>query len=218
MLQKSSFEMDMKTVTYLAVFTTITFILSGCSSPVSAIGGAALQLMGIGKPEVPDEQKPPRQIRLQLQAGENLNTDEKQRAQAAVVRIYHLKDANAFWLTPYDTFVQPERERSVLGGSLVAVQEITLSPGQSYNVVEKVPMQAKYVGVVTLFYAPAPQRWRLVFDAEKSEKDGILVGIHACAMTATRGSIQPPQTPGQGTSSKAPQWNSLVSIRCPATS
>ncbi|WP_370682125.1 type VI secretion system lipoprotein TssJ [Comamonas sp. GB3 AK4-5] len=208
----------MKPVTHFIALTIITLLLPGCASPVAAIGSAALQIMGVGKPEVPEEQKPPRQMKLQLQAGANLNADEKQQAQAAVVRIYHLKDANAFWLVPYDTFVLPDRDRAALGSSLVSVQEITLSPGQTYNVIEKVPQQAKYVGIVTLFYAPAPQRWRIAFDAEKSEKDGILVGIHACAMTATRGSIQSSQAPEQTTQTKAPQWGSLVSINCPAAS
>lgn len=209
----------MKLVTHYLALIIITLFLPGCASPVATIGSAALQILGIGKPELPEEQKIPRRIPLQLQAGTNLNSDEKQQAQAVVVRIYHLKDANAFWLAPYDTFVFPDRDRAVLGNNLVAMQEITLSPGQSYDVVDKVPQQAKYVGIVTLFYAPAPQRWRIAFDAEKSEKDGILVGIHDCAMTSTRGSIQKSQAPDQTSQqTKAPQWSSLVSVSCPAIS
>lgn len=172
-----------------------------------------MQMMGLSKPDVPEEQKPPRPIHLQLQAGSNLNADEKQRAQSVVVRIYQLKDINAFWLAPYDAFVQPDRDRTALGNSLVSVQEITLAPGQSYDVIEKVPRVAPYIGVVTLFYAPAPQRWRVAFDTEKSEKDGILIGLHSCAMTATRGSIVASQAPGQASQAK-PQWNSLVAVNC----
>ncbi len=175
-----------------------------------------MQMMGLSKqPEIPEDQKPPRPVHLQLQAGNNLNADEKQRAQAAVVRIYQLKDINAFWLAPYDAFVQPDRDRAALGNSFVAMQEITLAPGQSYDVVEKVPRIAKYIAIVTLFYAPAPQRWRVAFDTEKSEKDGIVIGLHSCAMTATRGSIVASQAPGQASQAK-PQWNSLVSVNCPA--
>lgn len=173
--------------------------------------------MGIGKAELPEEKKPLRPIHLQLQAGENLNSDEKNHAQAAVVRIYHLKDLKAFWLAPYDTFIQPDRDRALFGDSLIAVQEVTLAPGQKYDVIDKVPRQANYVGIVTLFYAPAAQRWRIAFDAEKSEKNGLLVGIHSCAMTATRGSIQYSEAPGPASQVK-PQWNSLTSINCPTAS
>ena len=35
-------------------------LLSGCSSPVVDVGKAALQLMGVGKTELPEERKPPR--------------------------------------------------------------------------------------------------------------------------------------------------------------
>ena len=207
-----------KLITNFLIFTTTITLLPGCSSPVVAVGSVALQMMGLSKPEpeLPEEQKPPRQIQVRLQAGANLNADERQRAQAAVVRIYHLKDANAFWLASYDAFVQPDRDRAVLGNNLVAVQEVTLPPGQTYDVTDKVPRQAQYVGIVTLFYAPAAQRWRIAFDAEKSEKDGILIGIHSCAMTSTRGSIRASQAPGQA-SQPQPQWNSLVSVNCPAS-
>lgn len=176
-----------------------------------------MQLMGLStKPEIPEDQKPPRNIRLQIMAGTNLNSDEKQRAQAIVIRLYHLKDANAFWMAPYDAFVQTDRERSIFGSNLVSMQEITLAPGQSYDVTENVSRQAKYLGIVALFYSPAANRWRVAFDSEKSEKEGILVGIHSCAMTATHGSIQASQAPGQPMQATT-QWNSLFSINCPAT-
>lgn len=176
-----------------------------------------MQLMGLStKPEIPEDQKPPREIPLQIQAGTNLNSDEKQRAQAMVIRVYQLKDTNAFWMAPYDAFVQVDRDRAALGSSLVSMQEITLAPGQSYDVTENVSRKAKYLGVVALFYSPAPNRWRIAFDSEKSEKEGILVGVHSCAITATRGSIQPSQAPDQSTQA-AIQWNSLLSINCPAT-
>ncbi|WP_284337065.1 type VI secretion system lipoprotein TssJ [Comamonas sp. NoAH] len=206
-----------KTAHLLTIASISTALLTGCSTPVAAVGSAALKIMGIAQTEVPEEQKPPRPIPLQIQAGNNLNSDEKQRAQAVVVRIYHLKDANAFWLAPYDAFIQPDKDRELLANNLVAVEEVTLSPGQSYDVITKVPRQAKYVGIVTLFYSPSPQRWRIIFDAEKSEKTGILVGIHSCAMTATRGSIQASQSPNQKLQANT-DWKSLLSVKCPSTS
>ena len=199
---------------FIAILALV--LLSGCAGPIAAVGSAAsaaLQVVGLSKPEIPDDQKPPREVRLHLQAGSNLNSDDKGREQAAVVRIYQLKDASSFWLAPYDAFVQPHRDRAMLGSNMIDVKELTLAPGQSYDVIEKVPRQVKALAVVTLFYSPAPQRWRIVFDAQESEKTGILVGIHSCAMTATRGSILPSQAPGQA-ALPSPAWDSLLAVNC----
>ena len=205
----------MKLIAHFFYSLAVTVLVSGCTSPVAAVGSAAIQLMGLTKPETPEDQKPPRKIPLQIEAGINLNGDEKRRAQAIVIRLYHLKDANAFWLAPYDTFINPDRDKVALGNNLVSMQEITLAPGQSYKVTEQVARQAKYIGVVALFYSPNPHRWRIAFDTEKSEKEGILIGVHSCALTATRGSIQGSQAPVKNTQTTL--WNSLLSVNCPAS-
>jgi type VI secretion system protein VasD len=165
--------------------------LGGCAAGIGLLGtagSAALQAVGVGKPAVPDSQKPPRQIALTLDAGTNLNAGTAKRGVALVVRLYALKDPTSFQQAPFDTFLDPNKEKQVLGQDLMQVREVTLIPGQRYTTTEKVPYEAGALGIVALFRQPATQRWRLVFDPKASEKSGVLVGMHACAMTVTAGS------------------------------
>lgn len=172
--------------------------LASCSVGTQVLAGAAggaLEALGIKPTNVPDAQKPPRQVPLRLYAGNNLNAANDNRAAALVVRVYTLKESTAFMQAPFDAFVDPAREKQVLGSELVNVREITLIPGQRYDVMEKVSREAGAIGVVALFRSPAPQRWKFAFDAAKGEKSGITIGLHACAMTLTAGE---PLTPADG--------------------
>jgi type VI secretion system protein VasD len=53
------------------------------------------------------------------------------------------------------------------------------------------------------------QRWKFAFDPAKSEKSGIMVGLHNCAMTVTNGTVIPPE---QGL--PAQPLNMLSSVSC----
>lgn len=189
-------------------------VLSGCAglAAVGSVTNAAMGLAGMNKPELPESQKPPRMVPVSLIAGPNLNEDRKRRPQAVVARIYKLKDASTFALAPYDAFISPDREKAALGDNVIEMKEVTLIPGQQYNVTEAVPRTAKALGIVVLFHSPAPRRWKVAFDVEKSEKTGVLVGVHGCATTVTRGSILPDRSPAE---SRLPlDWGSLLQVDC----
>lgn len=186
--------------------------LAGCAAGVSVLGAAAssaLQAAGIGKPDVPDAQKPPRNIGLTLFAAQNLNAANDNRPLALVVRVYTLKDPTSFEQAPFDTFTDPQKEKSTLGADLLSVREVTLIPGQRYSATEKVSREAQALGIVALFRDPAMQRWKFAFDPAKSEKSGIMVGLHNCAMTVTNGTVI---TPEQGMPSQP--LNMLSSVSC----
>jgi type VI secretion system protein VasD len=187
-------------------------LLGGCAAAVPALGSAAsaaLQLAGVGKPPVPDAQKPPRNIGVKLFAASNLNAANDNRPLAVVVRLYVLKDPTSFEQAPFDAFTDPAKEKSALGDDLLGVREVTLTPGQHYSATEKVSREAQAVGIVALFRSPAMQRWKFAFDPEKSEKSGIIVGLHNCAMTVTGGSVIPSE---QGL--PAQSLNLLSSVNC----
>jgi len=187
-------------------------LLAGCAAGVSVLGAAAstaLQAVGVGKPEVPDSQKPPRDIGLTLYAAPNLNAANDKRPLALVVRLYTLKDPTSFQQAPFDTFTDPAKEKTTLGGDLLGVREVTLIPGQRYSVTEKVSREAQAFGIVALFRDPAIQRWKFAFDPGKSEKSGIMIGLHNCAMTVTNGAVIPPE---QGMPSQP--LNLLSSVSC----
>jgi type VI secretion system protein VasD len=194
------------------VLLAASALLAGCAAALPILGSAAsaaLQATGIGKPDVPDAQKPPRDIGLKLYAAPNLNAANDKKPLALVVRLYVLKDPTSFQQAPFDAFTDPAREKTVLGGDLLGVREVTLIPGQRYTVTEKVSREAQAFGIVALFRDPAMQRWKFAFDPAKSEKSGIMVGLHNCAMTITNGAVIPAE---QG--SPVQSLNMLSSTSC----
>jgi len=180
--------------------------LTGCASS-GGIGKAVnrtLESIGIkdgdGKPEE-------RTIPLRLYAGDNLNAGNDDRALAAVVKVYHLRDASRFERAPFDAFLDEEREREALADDVLSVNEIVLTPGAQHEIGERLGEDADVIGVVALFRAPAANRWRLAFDArhKRVEKDGITIGVHACALTTSSASLL---------SRVAGDASSLASARC----
>jgi type VI secretion system protein VasD len=162
-------------------------LLAGCAGGGS-LADAALGAAGLRKPpELADAQKPPRSVAIRLHAADKLNVDARGQPLALVARIYKLRQSAAFEQAPYAAFLDPQAEREALGADLVEVKEVTLVPGQRYQVLEKVSREAAYVGVVALFHAPAPQRWRLAFGAADAEQAGLTVGLHACALSVGAG-------------------------------
>ncbi|MCY1506639.1 type VI secretion lipoprotein [compost metagenome] len=137
----------------------------------------------------------PVDVKLAIHAGENLNSSNGQ-PMAVVTKIYYLKNAEAFQRAPLTQLVDTDGEKSALGDSVIASREVTLTPGQRYENLEKVPKSAPYIAVAGLFYAPAPQRWKYVFAVETAEDTGIVMGAHACAMTVVTGKMTlPPGVP-----------------------
>lgn len=155
----------------------VSFI-AGCGG-LSALAGKA--------PELPDAQKPPREVAVRLHAAPKLNADAQGRPLALVARVYKLRQNAAFEAAPYSAFLSPGAEKEAFGADLVEVKDVTLVPGQRYETVEKVTRDAAYVGVAALFHSPAPQRWRLAFPAADAEKAGLTVGLHACTLSAGAG-------------------------------
>ncbi|USX22628.1 type VI secretion system lipoprotein TssJ [Oxalobacteraceae bacterium OTU3REALA1] len=162
--------------------------LQGCAA--GSIAGAALQIAGVQKPpELPDTQKPPRNVAIKLHAAQNLNAGKAVQPMALATRIYKLRQTAAFQQMNFNAFLNAQTERELLGNDLLEVKEVMLIPGQRYEVAEKVTREAYFIGVVALFQAPAEQRWRLSFAAADAEKAGITVGLHACAMSVGAGAV-----------------------------
>lgn len=150
---------------------------------------------GIGKgPELADAQKPARTVSVRLHAAAKLNTDARGRSLALVARVYKLRQSAAFESAPYAAFLSPQAEQAAFGADLVEVKEITLVPGQKYEVQEKVSREAGYIGIVALFNKPAPQRWRLAYSAAEAEPAGVTVGLYACSLASGAGAkAHPPK-------------------------
>jgi len=190
-------------------------MLAGCASPVSTlatVAKVALEVSGVTKPELPELQKPPRKVPVSIAAGKNLNADDRGRPLAAVMRIYKLKDATAFYQAPFDAFVTAGRDKALLGDDLIESREITLIPDQQFNLKEILPRTVNAMGIVVLFHSPGGQRWRVAFDAAEAEKTGVVIGAHACALTVTQGTVIDIQ--GQGKSEPPRTYDRLAQVNC----
>ena len=175
----------MRTSSSLAVLLA-AWLLAGCGS--NGLATAALEATGLRKPpELPDAQKPPRSVALRLHASPKLNLDKRGQPLALAVRLYKLRQKDAFEQLPYAVFLNQQAERESLGPDLLEVREIMLVPGQRYEVTEKLGREAAHLAVVALFQRPAQQRWRTTVAAADAERDGLNIGLHACALTVGSG-------------------------------
>lgn len=179
-----------------ALAIACALLLAGCAG--GAIGGlanAALQMTGLARaqPEVPDAQKPPRLVKLQFHAGQRLNTATDGQSLALVARIYKLRQRAAFEQAPYASFLDPQKEKALLGADLLEATEVLLVPGQRLELQQKVGREAAFIGIVALFRAPAAQRWRTSVAVQEAENGGLTIGLHACAMSVTGMDNTPPR-------------------------
>lgn len=190
--------------------------LAGCETAgklgegLGNMGDKALETIGFKKPEVPqtpelpESAKPARHLKLRLAASDSLNVDAAGRSLTLVVRIYKLRASTAFLNAPYETFGNSAKEKEVLGDELIESREIVLLPGQQQQISERWAREATHVGVVGLFRAPAPQRWRYAFELETFQLDeGFVLGAHACTLSVASGEPV-------GTTSAAMKFNSTA--------
>ncbi|MED5618032.1 type VI secretion system lipoprotein TssJ [Ideonella sp. BN130291] len=189
-----------RTLRLLPLVTAFS-VLTGCAATKVAdetlgdLTKSLLESTGLKKPEAPklpevpqaEALRLPRKVALRVHAGQELNHDAAHKPLSLVLRIYKLKSTAAFLQAPYEAFASPGREKEVLGDDVLDMREVTLVPGQRYEAEEKVPRDAVAVGVVALFNAPSPQRWKYVFDAGAAEKSGLVLGAHGCALTVAQG-------------------------------
>lgn len=89
---------------------------------------------------------------------------------------------------------------------VVEVREVVLAPGERHEAVEAMPEGATHIAVVALLRSPDPQRWKFVFDARDAARTGLVIGLHACAMSVAQGA--PLGVP--------PEARHLAGMRCPA--
>jgi type VI secretion system protein VasD len=164
----------------------IVVALAGCAAGPGSITDAALSAVGVRTPAaLPEAQQPARTVAIRLHAADKLNVDASGQPLALVARIYKLRRSAAFEQAPYDAFLSEQKEKDALGADLIEVREVVLTPGQHYEVSEKVSREAAFVGVVALFHSPSPQRWRVAFAAADAERAGLSIGAHACALSVS---------------------------------
>lgn len=193
-----------KAATTAATLAMLTLALGGCASAGKALD-KTLQAVGVKKESADPAPSKPVEVPLSVMAGSNLNAGTGKTALTLVVRIYQLRNRQRFEQAPFDAFLNEQSEQAALGPDLIRVSEVLVSPGQRYDVMERVAGEAAFVGAVALFRTPAGSRWRFLFDAPEAATSGITLGLHACAMTTT--------SPGLVTVLSS-EPHSLTSVNC----
>jgi type VI secretion system protein VasD len=176
----------------LGLLLGCTVLLAGCAS--GGMVDKGMELVGLKKPELPagletelQKIELQRKVTLRIHAGQLLNTDAAGRPLSLVARVYKLRSTSQFNQATYAMFTAAGTEKSAFAEDVISVQEIVLTPGQKYEVVETLPTSTTHLAVVALFRVPDSQRWRFVFETRAAAKTGITVGAHACALSVSQG-------------------------------
>lgn len=97
-------------------------------------------------------------IDLRIEAAENVNPDEKGRAAPIQVRIYELKNDNAF--TSADFYSLQDNDKSILGGDLLVSDEFILRPGEVKTIRRRTNPETTVIGVLAGYRGLAQSQWR----------------------------------------------------------
>jgi len=138
--------------------------LVGAALPVLAFC-AALSLPGCGHdppppPVVVTPCTTPEPLRVSLQASARLNPGERHEALATVVRLYQLKGTGKIANASFDDLL--DHDRDALGEDFLAVQEVTINPGDKLDPPLVRNADATVLGAVALFRQPAGTTWRAI--------------------------------------------------------
>jgi type VI secretion system protein VasD len=170
----------------------LCFLLASCAS--GGIVDKGMELVGLKKPELPagleselQKIELQRKVTLRIHAGQLLNTDPAGRPLSLVARVYKLRSTSQFNQATYAMFTAAGADKPAFAEDVVSVQEIVLTPGQKYEVVETLSTSTTHLAVVALFRAPDSQRWRFVFETRAAAKSGLTLGAHACALSVSQG-------------------------------
>lgn len=173
----------------------LALTVAGCAGTAPGPLDSALGWVGLQRTEVAERARAardaaallPRRVAVRLHAGDVLNTDASGRALAVVARVYRLRSANGFLQLPYEAFLSEPAPDSPLRTDVLGMREVVLAPGQRHESVETLSGDVSHVAVVALFRAPAPQRWRFVFETHAAAGSGLTLGLHGCALSVGTG-------------------------------
>ena len=127
--------------------------------------------------------KPPKPepARARLVASEHVNPDASGRASPIVVRLFQLRDEDAFATAEF--FDLYGKEKEVLGESLVSRQEYMLAPGETRDLEIPLDAQARFLGVLAAYRDIRGAQWRALTRAPEKKltdllgRDGVTITL-----------------------------------------
>ena len=121
-------------------------------------------------------------LRIEVAATADANRGPAGQALPIVVRLYELKAQGAF--SGADFFSLYDREAKTLGGELIAREELTLTPGQTRQIVKPLSPQARYLGVLGAFRDLDHAAWRALVPLADGKDNNLDVAVGAKAIRA----------------------------------
>ncbi len=131
----------------------------------------------------------PASLRAQFVVSADANPEASGGPSPTVVRLFQLSEEGAF--ASADFFAVYDKEKEVLGASLLSREEYVLTPGETRRVEIALNAQARHLGVLAAFRDIRSARWRAVTRAPEKTltdmlgKDGITIGIEKDVVTMT---------------------------------
>ncbi len=127
------------------------------------VGLAVLLLDGCAsKPPPPPPVSPPQQFIAHLRAASDANPDGNGRPSPLVVRVYVLKQDQAFKSAEF--FALYDHDKETLAADLLASQEFELKPGESQDYVFTALPQARSFAVIAAYRDLRNAQWRATYD------------------------------------------------------
>ncbi|MFC0400778.1 type VI secretion system lipoprotein TssJ [Paraburkholderia rhizosphaerae] len=100
----------------------------------------------------------PVRLTLTVKAASTVNPDDQQRAAPIVVRVYELKNEDAF--TSSDFFSLQDKDKTVLGDDLVARDQFQLRPGNNRTIQRNADPATTTLGVIAAYRDLPNSVWR----------------------------------------------------------
>ncbi|HEY9028041.1 MAG TPA: type VI secretion system lipoprotein TssJ [Burkholderiaceae bacterium] len=101
-----------------------------------------------------------RTLRLSLQAQQVLNTDKQQGSASLALRVYLLRDADAFQRASFDSLY--DNDEAVLGTAMLRRETLHLRPGETRELALALGSDARYVAVFAAYRELERSQWRSV--------------------------------------------------------
>ena len=129
------------------------------------VAGISLLVLGIvGCKSKPPKPPPPTKAAIIVSA--DVNPDSAGRPSPIVVRLYQLKEEGAFNSASY--FALADKEQATLGPSLDSREEYELKPGETKELVLKIPPEASYLGAVSAYRVLNNSKWKALSPAPET--------------------------------------------------
>jgi len=110
--------------------------------------------------------KPPPPTKAAIVVTADVNPDADGRPSPIVVRLYQLKEEGAFNSANY--FALTDKEQATLGPSLDSREEYVLKPGETRELVLKIPPEARYLGAVAAYRDLNNSKWKALSPAPET--------------------------------------------------